>query len=59
MKRGDNVTWTSEISPNSRTGRADMKVAGRFMQVRTTIPASTNWHDAQGIELTTQPAGSH
>jgi len=59
MKRGDNVTWTSEMSPNSRTGRVDLKVAGRFIQVRTTVPAGTVWHDAQGIELTTQLAGSH
>ncbi|TGP26101.1 MULTISPECIES: hypothetical protein [unclassified Mesorhizobium] len=59
MKRGDAVTWTANYSPNSRTGRVDIKVAGRFLQAKTIIPAGTTWGDAQGIELTAQSAGMH
>ena len=57
MKRGDTVAWTSEISPSSATGRIDKLVAARFHTFRMRIPAGTDWNAAQGISVSSKPAG--
>ena len=57
MKRGDSTSWSMEMSPNSRTGRVDLKFASRFMKIRTTIPAGTVWTDAQGVSVDVKAAG--
>lgn len=57
MKRGAASTWTSEISANSVTGRMDKLLTSRFLKFRTTLPEGDTWTKAQGIEITSKPAG--
>lgn len=58
MKRGAVVTWTSEITPTSATGRCDKMLAARFQRFRTTIPAGVVWTHAQGIEVSSKDGGA-
>lgn len=51
FNRGDTVTWTSELTPTSATGRADKRVSARFQRVRVTIPAAETWSHAQGVDI--------
>jgi hypothetical protein len=57
MKRSDVASWTSEIPLNSVTGRADKLSTARFHRFRVTIPSGEDWTHAQGIDVTSQPAG--
>ena len=52
------VNYTSESSQNS-SGICPVRVSGRFLRARVTIPAASTWTNAQGVDLVkTVGAGS-
>lgn len=57
FRRCDPVVWTSEQSPSSNTGMTHKKSRARFHQFKLRIPAGTDWHHTQGMEVISQPAG--
>lgn len=57
MRRGEEFAWTSEIAANPVTGRMDKLNTARFHKFRSTIPAGEAWSRAQGVDVTSQPAG--
>lgn len=57
MKRGGDISWTSEMVANPVTGRMDTRNTARFHKFRTTIPAGDTWSKAQGVDVTSMPAG--
>lgn len=57
FNRGQPVVWTSEVTPTSATGRADILNSARFQRTRVTIPAGETWTDAQGVEIAAKRVG--
>ncbi len=55
--RGDTVTYSSNLSPSSVTGRVDRMHCDRFHRVLVEIPDSTVWTTAQSFDVSAQPAG--
>lgn len=57
FRRSDAVTWLPEQIPSTNTGRVRKNARGRFLRYKTRIPAGTDWHHAQGVDVATAPAG--
>jgi hypothetical protein len=57
-KRADQATavsWSSAVSPNSRTGKADFREDGRYHRARVTVTGTFN--AAQGVQFDAIPSG--
>lgn len=57
FKRGQPVVWTSEVTPTSETGRADILNSARFQRNRLSVPAGETWGDAQGLDIDAKRVG--
>lgn len=54
---GDTVTWSTANSANSRTGLVPFRSDGRIHKLRLSIPASTTWTIASGVNADFQKSG--
>lgn len=57
FKRGDNVVWSEEKTPNDVTGRVDHLNEARFHAFRKRIPEGTEWTHSQGVDIGSMTAG--
>ena len=54
----DSVTWSSAVSPNTRTGVSNFRSDARYHRARVNIAAAGTWEHAQGIDYDATPSGA-
>lgn len=55
----DSVTWSSAVSPNSRTGVSNFRLDARYHRARVNIAAGGTWEHAQGVDYDAVASGMY
>jgi hypothetical protein len=57
MRRGDNVSYAMEYGATAASDRIDFRSCSRYHTFKTRIPEGTAWSLAQGLDVSSRPAG--